>query len=157
MTQNIQIKIRAWDKDRKQMVTFISSISPVAHNLLNLSLPDYELMQFTGLLDKNGKEIYFGDILATSNSNPEFDIWSQEDFGLTVVLEKETEIGVRYSNWAIDTSNNTDTDSVYCTEFVSVIGNIYENPELLEPLNKTFNESITLQVKSLDEALEIIN
>lgn len=76
---------------------------------------DLELMQFTGLKDKNGREIYEGDIL-------DFD---------------EREWGGRFKPEVI-WMENIIGDWNYCgslgdvTEWRKVIGNIYENPELLK-------------------------
>src|ERR1700740_1944046 len=62
-----QIKFRAWDKVRKHwemdglMMTIGGRLS-TNHN------EDYELQQFTGLLDKTGKEIYEGDVLLDADA-----------------------------------------------------------------------------------------
>lgn len=97
--------------------------------------------QYAGLKDRNGKEIYFGDILATSNEIKEnewteYDIWDKEENGYTVVLEKEDELGVTYSNWHVENDfiaeeNRFEKNSIYSLAFVEVIGNIHSNPELL--------------------------
>jgi uncharacterized phage protein (TIGR01671 family) len=84
--------------------------------------------QYTGLKDKNGKKIFFGDILATSNDNPDYDIWDEKDYGYTMVIECAKELGVSYTNWFL----SDEEDSVFYKNFVEVIGNIDENFELMK-------------------------
>lgn len=84
--------------------------------------------QFTGLKDKNNKEVYFGDILATSNSDIQHDVWDKKVYGFSVVEEYEYEWGISFSDWSFAMD---DMDSVFNKMFIEVIGNIYENPELL--------------------------
>ena len=106
-------------------------------------LEDVILMQYTGLKDKNGKEIYEGDIVSggvyygweneTGLGIVEFGKWEQDGSGHE--YEPSTCLG-----WYIKT---IETDFGYngeCSSLVSgkkkhkqleVIGNIYENPELL--------------------------
>lgn len=86
-------------------------------------LRDCDLMQFTGLLDKNGVEIYEGDIIA---SHPRFEnIPTHGRYDTAEVVEMRQ----------IDGSDDMGIDCIgyplYWTD-KEVIGNIYENSELLE-------------------------
>ena len=149
----MEIKFRAWDKKTLAM-GFVHSINfetdkqlseagdviihfptdnPAAfiQKIRNILRDEVVLLQFTGLHDKNGKEIFEGDILATSNSDEslEIDLWNKEDFGYTVVEWRNKFSGFTGTKWVWD---NTNQPSVYAIEFCEVIGNIYENPELLK-------------------------
>lgn len=93
---------------------------------------DFVVMQFTGLLDKNGKEIYFGDILQTSNDGKDgCDVWGSEDNGYAVCYEDPDELGVRFKNWY----PTTDEDSIFNMKYCEIIGNIYDHPNLLKANN----------------------
>jgi len=89
-----------------------------------------EIMQYTGLKDRNDKEIYDGDILATSNRSTEndLDIWFEKDYGYTEVYWDEKHSCWLSAPWHFDNYYNT----VYSLCHIRVIGNIHENPELLE-------------------------
>ena len=90
------------------------------------SLDDIELMQYTGIKDKNGKEIYEGDILRYSfpydrrlrHISPVSYLDTQASFGIKDIYGNEIPL------YRI-TANN----------YFEVVGNIYENPELLEEKN----------------------
>lgn len=108
------IKFRAWQDN--QMLTQKTSGIYTTKQFLDKLYEDCELMQFTGLKDKNGKEIYEGDIIEwieePTNKNTFHEIcW----------LEREGCWGTRDSIWLCNTNMN-----------YKVIGNIYENPELIK-------------------------
>lgn len=87
----------------------------------------YELMQFTGLHDRNGKEIYEGDILQnTKHSNQLVEVYWQ---GCTT----NNAHWIKWGGWAFRKVQNDGnfTFAVYDNE-IEVIGNIYENPDLLK-------------------------
>jgi len=74
------------------------------------------LMQYTGLKDKNGKEIYEGDIV---NS------WYEE--------YNTGGIGSEFKKHIVEFKMGAFTNCINTYKPIEVIGNIYENPELLEP------------------------
>lgn len=112
-----EIKFRAWDKKNKVMFKIFDNVSREDWYLPQWK-ESHEVMQFTGLHDKNGKEIYEGDIVLFSTS------WNQTEyhknkFGIKRVVE--------FAKGSFS----------YCMVYgdmdvVEVIGNIYENPELLK-------------------------
>jgi uncharacterized phage protein (TIGR01671 family) len=116
-----QIKFRAWDKKIKKMYEDIPLISLSSHvkekdETLNKSLKSFQtdsvgftLMQFTGLLDKNGKEIYEGDVLKWTHPNftenkVEYKILEMSDIRKSLMIEPDC-----LNGW------------------IEIIGNIYEN------------------------------
>jgi len=131
-----EIKFRAWHTHNKVMLQN-ENLSVLAKNIKDDTV--WKFMQFTGLKDKNGVDIYFGDILATSNDNSqpftEYDIWNKDECGYTVVLENKEELGVCYSDWSVEndlmSNGEYEKNSVYSLGFVEVVGNIYKNPDLL--------------------------
>ncbi len=91
---------------------------------------DVELMQSTGLLDKNGKEIFESDIVKTTiffgraDESGGFYEYEKELIGIVKQLE---------GAWVIDTEKG----AVYLWSDINeneVLGNIWENPKLLEEI-----------------------
>ena len=128
-----EIKFRAWCPIKKEMYEPFTLWKAILEN--NVFVHKYKdiLMQYTGLKDKNGKEIYEGDILRINNNNYDPDY---ESFfvGICMVSWK----GVSFSfdiikndmkiPQALDSSGMWHIGEGDTTE---IIGNIYENPELL--------------------------
>lgn len=110
------IKFRAWDRVEKEMVSVNilnwSYPSGLEVNGSNVSLPS-TLMQYTGLKDTNDKEIYEGDI--TKGGIIEF------KFGKWIVVNKKD-----------DLQSYLLYDAIHDSAEQEVIGNIYENPELIK-------------------------
>ena len=81
---------------------------------------DIELLQSTGLKDKNGVEIYEGYIVERS-----YDLWTKN--GVKKIIERAV---VEFYNLKF-IFNGFDSDVTIRTDMLKVIGNIYKNPELL--------------------------
>lgn len=122
------IKFRAWDKFNKEWVNLFideniyctgqSSPKSESDGIAKYWLgtkgdSDYIWSQFTGLLDKNGKEIYEGDIAKYGKHI----VWI--DFYKGVFVMKSDEARYSYGIGSFDGRN------------LEVIGNIYESPDLL--------------------------
>jgi len=128
-----KIKFRAWDKKTSNIfyhdeIYWFNRVSIKGYEHYQdvvlstlLSDSDFILMQYTGLKDKNGKEIYEGDILKHPNNNTLFEIkYIKEYCGFRAVYDRNI-----YNHSAIILQIGDKGQA-------EIIGNIYENPELLE-------------------------
>ena len=155
-----EIKFRAWNKQKKEMMK-ISSISLENKEIAVkdfgtyhfFRIKDTELMQYIGLKDKNDKEIYEGDILLSSNENGIFlqligfgnddreysgilngfkiidgRLLENDDYEIDECKEFTQEL-IKAHNIPILQPENMIIDGWW------VIGNIYENKNLLEENN----------------------
>ena len=78
--------------------------------------------QYTGLKDKNGKEIYEGDIVKSISGKVGYVIFLQQGMGYVVVWDNcDTRLGHRNRGGGYE-----------CDGSIEVIGNIYDNPELVK-------------------------
>lgn len=104
----MKLQLRAWDKANKTM--FYESTASV-QTMIDMSRSGHwELMLATGLHDKNGKEIWEGDILKNTGIN---------DGVITIVESLEKTF------WQ-------DGEGIFPNDYSEVIGNIYEHSHLLE-------------------------
>lgn len=90
----------------------------------------FEVMQYTGLKDKNGREVFEGDIVTVVDVGEVFTgvvIYDLEECDFKATNGEED-----YGNQFIYISNTT--------EEIEVLGNVYKNPELLKEANRIRNE-----------------
>lgn len=127
-------KLRVWDTVKKAMhdvqaiVYTEERVYPIYSKLIRKYIPFGEaiLMQYTGLKDKNGVEIFEGDIVIA---------WSQGVKGTFEIKRRIDGLWLLYPAWKngqfwylSPTEDGRET--------IEVIGNIYENPNLLESVEE---------------------
>ena len=145
------IKFRAWDKKQEVMipndqvmhlefnkegivwlgcwVVVADSQGNPEQGLHQIEKEDLELMQFTGLKDKNGREIYEGDIF---DCIYHFDGCKKHK--LEVVYSDE---GARFQMKSYGKCHQPNVEKyIWDMTRQEIIGNVYENPELLRELSK---------------------
>lgn len=112
-----EIKFRAWNPDRKKIedeFDITSNGNPFKINMVETfeEKDSWILQQYTGLKDRNGKEIYEGDIL---------------DYSGKPWVVQTSDNGA----WILDYANGSGQCYLHpiCSH-LEIIGNIYENPEL---------------------------
>lgn len=138
-----QIKFRVWNKkrsffDNEFIITQDGEIccSPLGESLFFINGNDYVVQQFTGLFDKNNKEIYEGDVVKT---DPDHSV-------AKLKARRESEECTEYTKGQVRWVNE---GFMVCQEYIratriseysacgccpcglEIIGNIFENPELL--------------------------
>lgn len=124
-------KFRAWDKHGHKIfandeliiwngnVYANDSKKLTCNNLRGWSIDDEYIMQSTGLVDKNGKEVFIGDIIKCTR-------------GCLHEVYIEKEYGGTYFGGMPAVYLKGLREGYAWTEHEEIVGNIYENPELLE-------------------------
>jgi len=119
-----EYKFRAWDKEERKMfqpdtiATIHMNPTPFGLTIIDKdgdgACMKFVLMQFTGALDKNGKEIFEGDILSfVPVDSPKF--------------------GRHYRPFLVEWNDERGSFTFwYPRDAVEIIGNLYETPELLD-------------------------
>ena len=116
-----EIKFRAWNALNKKMLDWGDIFHLPAWEIFP-GTPEqrpFNIMQYTGMEDKNGREIYEGDIIKYDDVNGE---------AHTQVIRYDDE------NGAFCCDRRALVDHFDCMWEAEVIGNIYENPELLKDI-----------------------
>lgn len=146
-----ELKFRVYDKDSKKMYNqdeFILTFDKVGEDIyLNkndevIPLYSYELMKSTGLKDKNGKEIYTGDILSykhiiyTNCSKTEIEEIGEESFIEIITYAPIASIVKPHSKnvkcLGYDSVNKECLILDLTSDEVEIVGNIYESKSLLK-------------------------
>ena len=127
-----EIRFRAWDKKRNEMVYFdFQLLHDESSSFYNEQIKDNPLMQFTGLKDKYGREIYEGDIIQGNLFDRRLPTMG------TVVYDRE------YA--CFGNENEAGITFLFKIADIEVIGNIWENQKLLNGGSEGRQEKATNQ------------
>ena len=141
-----EIKFRAWDKKRKEMLRITmmdftewwvscrppgTLVDPLEYgernSFKNEETDRHILMQYTGLKDKNGEEIYDGDIVNLAYTTANFDV--EYCNGAFKLIERNSMLRLELGDmWLHECAEGCQcSNSEYKIEEIAVIGNIYED------------------------------
>lgn len=137
---NGRLKFRVWNKEEKRFINFgdmpnreieFNFDTKDNYFLIECDPGKYKILQYTGILDKNGKRIFEADILRDSLKDKLYRVaWigCRAGFEIVEILQKQS------------TGYTPPPGTMYLTNQsfnrFAIIGNIYENPELLEVNNE---------------------
>jgi uncharacterized phage protein (TIGR01671 family) len=124
-----EIKFRTWDGagmvEVWELTIYESGNGYRINDQVDSSYDKWPLMQYTGLKDKNGREIYEGDIV--KRNPPELNRLSLHDFQNWIIY---------FGSWCymrrpVNNENGFAFDVIDARSNCEIIGNIYETPELV--------------------------
>lgn len=134
-----ELKFRAWDTIAKQMAPLSNKFINLGSGYVFENVRDglegmdelvyskrFILMQYTGLKDKNGVEIYEGDIIKSESSYPLEVLWYQTAWH---IRWKDIDC-IEQDTLTDDQGDMTIQDNVLI--YMQVIGNIYQHPQLIK-------------------------
>lgn len=129
-----EIKFRAWSKLLKKMLSHedldktLKSLTKTEY-IAGIFLPlnsDVEVMQYIGLKDSDGEEIYEGDIVERVDLTPTEEYYGKTEVGVVEYKTCQYVLKIKENSYYEMSNDGTFGISKY-----RVIGNIYENKELL--------------------------
>ena len=139
------LKFRAWDYDTNKMIFFNGIFNKHVYTETSTfsqyeSIPKYhhlDIMQYTGLNDKNGREIYEGDFIKHTSLHDQLGVIN---FGTHEVMSHDYGCNGRAHGWHLQYEDRTtyalNNPFNTTSRNIEIVGNIYENPELIEINNE---------------------
>ena len=141
------LKFRAWDSDKKVMIfdfhptanytifqTQVNDKFICGGTMQNGDWNEPDLMQYTGLKDKNGKEIYESDILITPCNETRYtkraNVHGQG--AKTMIIESTGKVVCKWVGYGFKFDHLVKNKHSINIPEIEIIGNIHENPELLK-------------------------
>jgi len=119
--ENREIKVRAWHELNKEMVyPKVAKLS--SGDILNRFSPEW-IMEYTNLTDKNGKEIYEGDIIKASTK-----ILETLQVHTGYVQFGKSSFVLHYKIW----NGKILIRRLSAYANFEIVGNVYENPDLID-------------------------
>ena len=124
-----EFRFKAWDQYHTEMINWEQyQHEMVSDDFLEYNKGPLKIMQWTGLTDKNGVDIYEGDIIKTEEGLIVKVVWDKVKFKCLGSVEK-TYQGEKYIDRIEFELRLDSSDKRFGVE---VLGNIFENPEILK-------------------------